>query len=133
MGSKALQEEVDGVPFFKFLGLEIINNDGQTTLCTMPANERHIGNPYFKNIHGGIIASFLEASASIAVFDKPEEGAPKPINLTISYLRPAKMKSLNCRATIVRSGRRIAVVEAVAWQDEEEKPVAKGQFQFLLV
>ena len=133
MGSKALQEEVDGVPFFKFLGLEIINNDGQTTLCTMPANERHIGNPYFKNIHGGIIASFLEASASIAVFDKPEEGAPKPINLTISYLRPAKMKSLNCRATIVRSGRRIAVVEAVAWQDDEEKPVAKGQFQFLLV
>jgi len=133
VGSKALQEEVDGVPFFKFLGLEIINNDGQTTLCTMPANERHIGNPYFKNIHGGIIASFLEASASIAVFDKPEEGAPKPINLTISYLRPAKMKSLNCRATIVRSGRRIAVVEAVAWQDEEEKPVAKGQFQFLLV
>jgi len=99
----------------------------------MPVGERHIGNPYFKNIHGGIIASFLEASASIAVFDKPEEGAPKPINLTISYLRPAKMKSLNCRATIVRSGRRIAVVEAVAWQDEEEKLVARGQFQFLLV
>jgi len=42
----------------------------------MPVGERHIGNPYFKNIHGGIIASFLEASASLVVFDKPDEGAP---------------------------------------------------------
>lgn len=133
MDSKELQKEVDGVPFFKFLGLQVDQSDDQAVLCMMPASERHIGNPYFKNIHGGVIASFLEASASLVVFDKPEEGAPKPINLTISYLRPAKMKSLNCRATIVRSGRRIAVVEAVAWQDEEEKPVAKGQFQFLLV
>jgi len=133
VSSKNLQNEIDKIPFFRFLDLQIMECSDQTTTCTMPAAERIVGNPYFKNIHGGIIASFLEATASLTVFDRPVEGTPKPINLTVNYLLPAKMKPLTCRATIVRSGRRIAVVEAVAWQDDEEKPVAKGQFQFLLV
>ncbi len=133
MNSKKLQSEVDKIPFFRFLDLQVIHTEDKAVTCTMPAAQRLVGNTYFGNIHGGIIASCMEATASLAVFDYPEKGASKPINLTVNYLRPAGMKPLHCRAKVVRAGRRIAFVETIAWQIDKDTPVAKGQFQFLLV
>jgi len=133
VNSKRLQSQADEIPFFKFLNLEVVNTTDKATTCIMPATERLIGNSYLGNIHGGIIASCMEATASLAVFDRPRKGAPKPINLTVNYLRPAKMNPLHCRAKVIRAGRRIAFVETIAWQVDEDTPVAKGQFQFLLI
>ena len=133
MNGQQLQNQVDGIPFFKFLDLIVINAIDQEITCTMPATPRIIGNTYLGNIHGGIIASCMEATASLAVFDRPRKGVPKPINRTVNTLRLAKMNPLHCRAIVVRAGRRIAFVETIAWQIDENTPVAKGQFQFLLV
>ncbi len=99
----------------------------------MPFAERHIGNPVLDTFHGGIIASFMETIASLTVMDGKDAPHPKPINLTVDYLRPGLPGVLNTRATISRKGRRMASVETVAWQKDEKKPVAKGLFHFLLV
>ena len=102
-------------------------------VASMPFEQRHIGNPLLGTYHGGIIASFMEALASLTVLGDLNSLPPKPVNLTVDYLRPGLPGTLNARASILRRGRRIASVETTAWLDDAEKPVAKGLFHFLLV
>jgi acyl-coenzyme A thioesterase PaaI-like protein len=75
----------------------------------------------------------MEALASLTVLGDLNSLPPKPVNLTVDYLRPGLPGTLNARASILRRGRRIASVETTAWLDDAEKPVAKGLFHFLLV
>ena len=90
----------------------------------MPFEERHIGNPVLETYHGGIIASFMEAIASIQVLDDINAPPAKPINLTVDYLRPGFSGALRTRATISRKGGRMASVETVAWLEDETKPLS---------
>ncbi len=120
------------MPFFRFLGFTIVNIEAGQVAAQMPFSESYIGNPVMNYYHGGIIASVMEAVASVAVWQDLKKRSPKPINLTVDYLRPAIAQSLNVRAAVLRKGRRIASVEAVSWQAEPENPVAKGLFHFLL-
>ena len=133
MSAKEFQVVVDRIPFMRFLGLQVDVQGDDNVETTMPFDDRFVGNTFLKYIHGGIISSFMEATSSLTVIDKPENGKPKPINLTVDFLRPAKDKPVHCRARVTRSGRRLASVEALAWQEDVEKPVAKGLFHFLLV
>ena len=121
------------MPFFRFLGFTVLQANETHLLAEMPFEERHIGNPVLETYHGGIIASFMEAIASIHVLDDINAPPVKPINLTVDYLRPGFSGILNTRATISRKGRRMASIETVAWLEDETKPVAKGLFHFLLV
>ena len=121
------------MPFFRFLGFTIVDNDEGEVTARMPFAESYIGNPVMNYYHGGIVASVMEAVASVAVWQDLKKWGPKPINLTADYLRPAVSETLNVRATILRRGRRMASVEAVSWQAAPENPVAKGLFHFLLV
>ena len=134
MNRTELQAVCARVPFFRFLGLSVTEATESGVVTSMPFVDRHVGNPVQGNYHGGIIASFMEVTASLSVLDDWEDQRPKPINLTVDYLRPGRPgKTLHARATISRKGRRMASIETVAWQEDEAKPVAKGLFHFLLV
>jgi len=133
MTKDELQAICNKIPYFRFLDFTIETADPDSVSTTMPFADRHIGNPEAENYHGGIVASLLEATASLSVSDDWETQPPKPINLTVDYMRPARSGTLNAKATISRKGRRMASVATVAWQDNEDKPVAKGLFHFLLV
>lgn len=133
MTLEELQAQCARVPFFRFIDFTIDNADDDAILASMAQSERHIGNPVIGAFHGGITASFMEAIASVSVSRNWDILTPKPINLTIDYLRPALAGTLFTRATISKMGRRMASIETVAWQDNADKPVAKGLFHFLLV
>jgi len=128
-----LQARCDHVPFFRFLGVSIKEVDDKHIMAHMPFTDRLMGNPVLKTYHGGVIASFMEAIASLCVLDDTNAPPAKPINLTVDYLRPGFAGILTTRATITKKGRRMASVETVAWLENEEKPIAKGLFHFLLV
>lgn len=128
-----LQAQCDRVPFFRFLGFEITDVDDECIQAQMEQSARHVGNPVIKAYHGGITASFMEAIASTAVSHNWKILRPKPINLTVDYLRPALVGTLFVRANISKKGRRMASIDTVAWQKDPAKPVAKGLFHFLLV
>ena len=128
-----LQTRCDRVPFFRFLGISILETGESHLLAEMPFEERFIGNPILDTYHGGIIASFMETIASLCVLDDVNAAPVKPINLAVDYLRPGFAGTLTTRATISRKGRRMASVETLAWLEDESKPVAKGLFHFLLV
>jgi acyl-coenzyme A thioesterase PaaI-like protein len=99
----------------------------------MPFSPKIIGNPILPAIHGGMTGAFLETGAIVGV--TRELGAaelPKPIGLTINYLRPGRAVDSYADVSIVKQGRRIVAFEARAWQDDPTKPIASAFGHFML-
>src|SRR5690349_18745428 len=99
----------------------------------MPFAVDVIGRPGF--LHGGAIGGLLEMAAITALKQAlaGDEGVRiKPINLTVDYMRGGRDKPTRARATVLRLGTRIANVEATAWQDEPDRPIAAARMNYLL-
>lgn len=91
-------------------------------------DERHIGNPIIRALHGGVTAAFLEFSAQCAIRERVEPATKvETINAAVDYVASAKDKDLKARVEITRLGRRIAFATARCWQDDETTPVATAQ------
>ena len=130
---QAVNDNLRRVPYFRFLNFEIRRIEDLSAEAEITFEDRHIGNPIKEHYHGGIIASFMEAVAAIAVEPQFADQPPKPINLTVDFLRPALKGPLRTTATVTRKGRRMASVRTFAWQDHAALPVADGLYHFLLV
>jgi uncharacterized protein (TIGR00369 family) len=116
-------------PFARFLGIRVGNDD----TLVMPFSPRIIGNPILPAIHGGITGAFLETMAIFGVTRELGVSAmPKPIGLTINYLRSGRALDTHAKVSIVKQGRRIVAFEAQAWQDDPTKPIASAFGHFML-
>ena len=133
MNLQTVNANVARGPFFRFLNFEVQSMDDFHAEAEMTFEAHHIGNPIMEHYHGGIIASFMEATAAIAVQPDFTEVPAKPINLTVDYLRPGVKGPLYARANVTRKGKRIASVSVITWQTGREKQVAEGLYHFLLV
>ncbi|MBI1398629.1 PaaI family thioesterase [Hyphomonas sp.] len=129
-------DEIDSIlkrlPFAQTLGMrcEVL---GDEMTAILPFQEKLIGNVAIRALHGGAIASFLELTAMLQVFlvsDMPRP--PRPINLTIDYLRQGHAKDLYARAYVLKMGRRMASVRAEAWQENRAEPVTALMAHFLV-
>ncbi len=116
-------------PFARCLGIRI-NEDGT---AVMPFSPKIIGNPILPAIHGGMTGAFLETTAIIGVTRELGIVAlPKPIGLTINYLRSGRARDSYANVSIVKQGRRVVAFEARAWQDDPAKPIASAFGHFML-
>jgi uncharacterized protein (TIGR00369 family) len=116
-------------PFARCLGIRL-QNDGT---WMMPFSAKIIGNPTLPAIHGGVTGAFLETAAIVGVTRELGAAAPpKPIGLTINYLRPGRAVDSYANVSIVKQGRRIVAFEARAWQDDPNKPIASAFGHFML-
>lgn len=141
---------VDGVPYIKFLGIEVERHGDELT-AILPFADKLIGNPMLPAIHGGVTAAFLETAAVIeltwvGLWSDMEAGAldqsdlrdealrrlPKTIDFSIDYLRSGLPRDAYARARVVRSGRRYASVHVEAWQDNRTKLFAQATGHFLM-
>jgi len=116
-------------PFARCLGIRL-QEDGA---LAMPFSPRIIGNPLLPAIHGGLIGAFLETTAIVGL--TRELGVlvrPKPIGLTVNYLRSGRALDSYANVSIVRQGRRVVAFEAKAWQDDPAKPIASAFGHFML-
>jgi len=96
----------------------------------MPFSPKIIGNPILPAIHGGMTGAFLETTAIVGVTRELGVLAPpKPIGLTINYLRSGRALDSYAKVSIVKQGRRVVAFEAQAWQDDRTKPIAFDPFR----
>ena len=111
------------------LGFEEIDGDVRVT---MPFHDDVIGRPGF--LHGGAIAGLLEFAAftSLARRIGDDKVAMKPVTVTIDYMRPGLDKETYATAVIERLGLTMANVEAFAWQERRDQPIASARLNFLL-
>jgi len=123
---------LDNLPYARFLGLQTqLNGDDLTVV--MPFADRLIGNPMLPALHGGSTAALLEMTAVAQVsLTYPRLRLPRPINVTVAYLRSGKPVDVFAQARINKAGRRVAHVVAEAWQEERRQPIATLTAHFLL-
>lgn len=116
-------------PFARCLGIRT-SEDGA---LSMPFSPKIIGNPILPAIHGGMTGAFLETTAIVVVMRELGISAlPKPIGLTINYLRTGRALDCYASASIVKQGRRVVAFESRAWQDDPAKPIASAFGHFML-
>ena len=145
----ALRALVEGVPYVKFLGIEVERHGDELT-AILNYDEKLIGNPLLPAIHGGVTASFLEVTAMVEItwaslWDDLEAGRldvetlnsgkfhwPKTIDFTVDYLRTGLPRDAYARARVVRAGRRYASVSVEAWQDNRDRAIAQATCHFLM-
>jgi acyl-coenzyme A thioesterase PaaI-like protein len=121
------------VPYGRFLGIGIVPEPGGGFVSRLAFDEKLIGNTVLPALHGGVIGAFLETAAMFLVLlDTESEHLPKPVTLTVAYLRSAGPRETFARATITKQGRRVVSVRVEAWQEDPAKPVATAQGQFLV-
>ena len=126
------QRLVAVLPYAQFLGLEVTQADGVIS-TRMRYADHLIGDATIPALHGGTLAALLESSAIFAVlFAEKAPALPRTITFTIDYLRSGRAVDTHARARIVRRGRRVAVVETAAYQDDPEKPVATAIVHLLV-
>ena len=123
---------IDAMPYARFLGLTA-RAEGDVLTVTMPFSDHLIGNPMLPALHGGSTAALLEITAMAQVAASfPGMHLPRPINVSMAYLRSGRPRDVLARARINKAGRRVAHVLAEAWQDDEEQPIATLTAHFLL-
>jgi uncharacterized protein (TIGR00369 family) len=116
-------------PFARCLGIRA----GDDGTLVMPFSPKIIGNPILPAIHGGMTGAFLETTAIVGVTRELGVSAlPKPIGLTINYLRSGRALDSYANVSIVKQGRRVVAFEAKAWQEDPTKPIASAFGHFML-
>jgi uncharacterized protein (TIGR00369 family) len=122
-------------PYALAMGMRIdsIDDDG-APIIAMDYSERAEGRPGF--LHGGGIGGLLEMAAYAALHTalgaEDAEVRIKPVNISIEYLRAGQPQTIWATGHVLRAGRRVANVQAEAWQDDRSKPVASCWVNFLL-
>jgi uncharacterized protein (TIGR00369 family) len=119
-------------PYAELLGLST-RREGGELLWIMPFREQVVGRPGF--LHGGAIAGLLEFAALGTLYDalgEADGAAAKPINVSVDFMRGGTDGETYASAVVTRLGRRIANVEAHAWQEDRAKPIAAARMNLLL-
>ena len=136
--SDRLQQIVGSIPYAAFLGIRMeLAGDEMTAI--LPYSDHLIGNPAVPALHGGVLGAFMEitALAQLAIIHKagmdgPPPRQPRPIGVTVEYLRSGRPIDTFARAQVKRLGRRIANVYVEAWQETRASPIAALHARFLL-
>lgn len=127
-----LNAYLSGAPIVETLGMRW-QAAGDELTTVLPFHDRLIGNATIQALHGGAIATFLEVTAMAQLYLTTDlEHLPRPINITVDYLRQGKAEDLFSTAKVTKLGRRMASVRAEAWQSERSKPVSAVLAHFLV-
>ena len=119
-------------PYAEFLGIRVEPGADGTPLYVMPFGDRVLGRPGY--LHGGAIAALLEFAAFGTLYAalRDERIAAKPVNVTVQFMRGGIDHDTYAAAIVTRLGKRVANVEAHAWQRDRAKPIAAAQMNLLL-
>jgi uncharacterized protein (TIGR00369 family) len=120
-------------PYAELLGLSTRRGEDGALIWVMPFREQVVGRPGF--LHGGAIAGLLEFAALGTLYEAlaDDQGvAARPINVSVDFMRGGVDADTFASAVITRLGKRVANVEAHAWQQDAGKPIAAARMNLLL-
>lgn len=124
---------LDMLPYAALLGVRA-DRDGEAVTLFMPFHERLVGAP--GRLHGGAVAGLLECSAIaqllVALADEEQPPLLKLLTVTVDYLREGGGQGTHAATTITRIGRRVASLQATAWQYDHSRPIATANLNYLL-
>jgi acyl-CoA thioesterase len=132
-----LLEFARGFPFFQMVGFEVSDFGPRWAKCQVKARNE-LENPNGV-IHGGVIATLIDATITQAMLMTDEyqavrdtNGSMSTVDLHVKYLRPAVHGRLICDATIVHLGKRVIHAQAVV-KNDDSKDIAMGDATMMIV
>lgn len=120
-----LQAVIETCEFDKWLGLEARSLDEETLTLLMPLRPEMIGTPKVKRLHGGVVASLIDAAACYLLIANTGSRVTTA-NLVIDYLRPAH-GDMVAVSKIVKIGKRLCnVTVEVTGADGKLAAIGRG-------
>ena len=120
-------------PYAELLGVTLEPREGEAPVLVMPFRDDVLGRPGF--LHGGAISGLLEVAAIVSLQHALAEeggGRIKPVNVTVDFMRGGRDKPTHAKGIVTRLGTRVANLEAMAWQDDRDKPIAHARMNYLI-
>lgn len=116
---------IEKMPFNQLLGLKINRTKNGEVEIRLPWQDKLMGNPFQKILHGGVTASILDTigglsavlyaikhidKVSLADFQQQMPNAGTTIDMRVDYLRPGKGEEFIATAEVIRKGKKVAVL-----------------------
>jgi uncharacterized protein (TIGR00369 family) len=121
-------------PYARALDMRIVDELDGAPVIAMPFADRVQGRPGF--LHGGAISGLLEIAAIAAIHRalraKGSDSAIKQVNVTVDFMRGGVDHMTFAVGEVTRLGRTMANVEARAWQEDRDKPIAMCYMHYLI-
>ena len=129
--TEAVAKLVNQCPYFSLLSMGIKDLQWGTCLLEVELGEKHL--QPFGMVHGGVIASVVDAAAFWAVFPQLEkEKGLTTVEMKLNYLAPAQKGRLMAQGRCIRLGRTLALGEAQV-RDGQGILVAHGTATMMVV
>ncbi|WP_206486055.1 thioesterase family protein [Thalassotalea sp. G2M2-11] len=133
------------MPFNQLLGFEIKHFDVERSEIRFPWNDKLIGNPMQKILHGGVTASVLDLAGGVVAAaniinqldDLSQENIQQSlkklgtIDLRTDFLRPGRGEEFIATAHIIRSGNKVAVAR-MELHNEKNDHIAFGTGTYMV-
>lgn len=119
-------------PYGQVLGLKVAKIEQDRAVFELPFDERLV--TVGDIVHGGAIASLIDACATAAVWatpDLPENPRGLTIGFSLNYLDAARGQKLTADASVIRRGGSVCVA-TVTVTDEADRPVAHATVTYKL-
>ncbi len=127
---KAMTEVIRRNPVHALLDLNLTRKDGDSVTMTMELSDALEGGGE-GSIHGGILATFADAAAAVAIDNNPGE-VPVTTDLHVRYYRQPRSGPLTAEARLVHRGRRLLSTECVV-TDPEQRVLARTTATYMIV
>ncbi|HEX6184134.1 MAG TPA: PaaI family thioesterase [Pyrinomonadaceae bacterium] len=108
-----LEKTFRQVPYVGLLGLEFVAAERGTATFALEVREEvtRMGGI----VHGGAVVSLMDTAAACAVHTLLEPGGRTvTVDLTVHFLSPATSGRVEARATVLRRGRRVIILDVEA-------------------
>jgi len=109
--TEAISNVVNRSPYFSLLSMKIKDLEWGTSVLEVQLEEKHL--QPFGNIHGGVIASVMDAAAFWAVFPQVKDGMGlTTVEIKVNFLAPIQKGKLVVQGRCIKIGRTLALGEA---------------------
>jgi len=119
----------DFIPFHKVIGFKLLEARENFVSLLIPYRPELIGDVRRSSIHGGVIATAMDAVGGAAAITtlKHENDKLSTIDLRVDYLAPGQARDLITEGTIVKSGSKVIFTRMIAYHDTRENLIAEGR------
>jgi len=115
----AIKERVNGSPYYRHIGMELVEFTADGCVMTMRIDTEHSN--IYGNAHGGALASLADSTCGLSLVTVLMEGEYTVTqNLYVTYIRPVPPGVLTTRGRLIHRGKTTALLEADIFNDAGE-------------
>jgi uncharacterized protein (TIGR00369 family) len=131
---KVARQFMEALPHSRALGMVLEKMEDGVAVVSMPYDERFIGDPVTRVIHGGAVSALMDTASGASVMCHPAGSvSTATLDLRIDYMRPATPgQRITARAECYHVTRTVAFVRVTTTDDDASRPVAAATGAFTL-